>query len=191
MIWIDDVIVHDDVVKEHFMCDLNACKGACCWEGDYGAPLETAELTILENIQEKLAPFLLPEGKKAIAEQGPYVYEKEDKQHATPLVNGGACAYLTYTTEGIAICGIEKAWQAGAVDFRKPVSCHLYPIRIREKNNSPYQYVEYDRWHICNAACTKGDREKMPLYLFVKDALIRKYGEDFFEALDASAKYTS
>ncbi len=130
MLLIQDILISDDVVKSNFVCKLDACKGACCWEGDYGAPLEVNELPILERIFPQVRPFLTPEGIAVIEAEGTAVYNENHETYATPLVNNGPCAYMTRDEKGIAHCGIEQAWKAGAVDFQKPISCHLYPIRV-------------------------------------------------------------
>ncbi|MEZ4948861.1 MAG: DUF3109 family protein [Saprospiraceae bacterium] len=184
-------LISDDVVKEAFVCDLHACKGACCWEGDYGAPLEKEELEVLDSIQHILKPYLTEKGKKAIEEQGAYVLEEDEEQYATTLVDNGPCAYMIYDEKGIAKCGIEQAWLDGKTDFKKPISCHLYPIRIRKNEVVSFEALNYDRWDICKAACTLGEKLQVPVYKFLKDALIRKYGEAFFEELDALAKMES
>lgn len=189
MIMINDVLVTDEVVEEHFLCNLNACKGACCWEGDFGAPLEKEEMFILEEIYDKVGPFLRPEGRAAIEREGLYTYIEEAKEYATTLIDGGPCAYMTYDRNGIAQCGIEQAYNAGEIDFRKPVSCHLYPIRIERNPQSGFEVLQYDRWDICSAACSLGAKERLPIYRFVKDALIRKYGEEFYEALEGAIRY--
>lgn len=189
MIMINDVLVTDEVVEEHFLCNLNACKGACCWEGDFGAPLEKEEMFILEEIYDKVGPFLRPEGRAAIEREGLYTYIEEAKEYATTLIDGGPCAYMTYDRNGIAQCGIEQAYNAGEIDFRKPVSCHLYPIRIERNPQSGFEVLQYDRWDICSAACNLGAKERLPIYRFVKDALIRKYGEEFYEALEGAIRY--
>lgn len=189
MIMINDVLVTDEVVEEHFLCNLNACKGACCWEGDFGAPLEKEEMFILEEIYDKVGPFLRPEGRAAIEREGLYTYIEEAKEYATTLIDGGPCAYMTYDRNGIAQCGIEQAYNAGEIDFRKPVSCHLYPIRIERNPQSGFEVLQYDRWDICSAACSLGAKERLPIYRFVKDALIRKYGEEFYEALEGAVRY--
>lgn len=188
MLIIEDVLVSDDVISEAFLCNLNACKGACCWEGDYGAPLEQAELPILEHIYKDIKPFLTPEGQKVIEQRGVYEYVEEAEDFATPLINGLACAYMTRDERGIAQCGIEQAYKAGATDFQKPVSCHLYPIRVTPKSENMFDLVNYERWDICSAACTLGKEQQLPVYQFVKNALIRKFGESFYETLDATAK---
>jgi hypothetical protein len=189
MIIVQDILVSDDLVEQHFVCNLSACKGACCWEGDYGAPLEAAELSILEAIQEKVRPFLRPEGLAALDEQGPHQWYEGMSAHGTPLIDGGPCAYMTYDALGIAQCGIEMAWRAGEVDFQKPISCHLYPVRVDRFEHFDTEALNYDRWDICSAACTLGDKEKVPVYQFVKSALIRKYGQEFYDELDGAAQF--
>ena len=189
MIIIQDKIVSEEIVEEQFLCNLTACKGACCWEGDAGAPLEDSELSALEDIYEEVRPFLSPAGQQAIEEQGLYILDKEDNQWRTPLVNNGPCAYMTLDKTGKASCGIEQAQQAGHINFRKPISCHLYPIRITYHRRTGLDVLNYDRWDICAAACAKGKEEQLPVYRFLKEALIRKYREDFYEELDQFARY--
>jgi hypothetical protein len=185
MIAIGKTLISEDVIEKHFVCDLNACKGACCVKGDYGAPLETEELPILDAIYEKVKPFLREEGIQAIEKQGKYLlYEK--KEWVTPLVKGKECAYTIFE-KGIAKCGIEKAYYAGKVDWKKPISCHLYPIRIT-KNRNDVEAVNYDRWNICNPACKLGENLKIPVYKFLKDSLVRKFGEDWYKELEIAAE---
>lgn len=189
MLIIRNIIVSEEILENNFVCNLNACKGACCWEGDYGAPLETAELEVLEKIYPIVKPYLTPEGRKAIEENGPFSYSKEAREFGTTLVDNAACAFMTLNKQGIAQCGIEQAWLDKKIDFPKPVSCHLYPIRIQENRHNGFEVMQYDEWDICSAACTLGDKEQIPVYQFVKTAIIRKYGEAFFEELDAAAQY--
>lgn len=189
MLIIEDILISDAVVEEQFICNLNACRGACCWEGDYGAPLEEEELTILKQIYKDVAPFLTEAGRQVIETEGVYTYFEDAEDYGTPLINGGACAYMTRDEQGVAQCGIEQAYRAGTTDFQKPVSCHLYPIRVTPKGENQMETMNYDRWDICSAACVLGKEYQMPVYRFVKEALIRKYGEAFFEALDATATH--
>jgi len=189
MFIVQDILISEDVIKKQFLCQLDACKGACCWEGDYGAPLEDAELHTLENIYEDVKPFLRPEGIKAIEEQGLFVYIKKENEWATPLINDRDCAFLTFEKNGIAKCGIEKAYEAGATDFQKPISCHLYPIRVSKNEKTGFEAINYDEWDICSAACSAGKKAELPVYKFVKNALVRQYGESFYEELDAMAKW--
>jgi len=185
---IDNIIVSDDVTEEHFACNLTACKGACCWEGDFGAPLEKEELSILEKIYPKVAPYLTEEGKSAISEQGFYTVNEKLGGWDTTLVDNAACAYMTLTEQGMAMCGIEQAHRDGEIDWKKPISCHLYPIRVRSKPEANFEALNYDVWDICSAACTKGEKEKIRVYEFAKPALIRKYGEEWYGALVAAVE---
>lgn len=189
MIMINDTLVTAEVVEEYFLCNLNACKGACCWEGDFGAPLEKEELAILDEVYPKVKPFLSAEGRTAIDRDGTYTYVKQVKEYGTTLIDNGACAFMTYDQQGIAQCGIEQAYNAGEIDFKKPVSCHLYPIRIERNEQSGIDILQYDRWDICSAACSLGEKQQLPLYRFVKDALIRKYGADYYETLEGAVRY--
>lgn len=189
MLIIQDKLISDDVVEQQFICNLNACKGACCWEGDFGAPLESEELEILEEIYEKVEPYLSAEGKKAIAEKGKYVYYEEPAEYGTSLQPDGACAFMTKNELGMAKCGIEQAYLAGAINFKKPISCHLYPIRVKKDERVLFEALNYDSWDICSAACELGKKEQVPVYQFLKDAIIRKYGEAFYEELDAAAQH--
>jgi hypothetical protein len=189
MIIVQDKLVSDDLVEQKFVCNLEACKGACCWEGDYGAPLEEAELAILDAVYEKVKPFLSPAGIAAIEAQGKYVREESEDEWATTLVDNGPCAYMTLDALGIAKCGIEQAWKAGAIDFQKPVSCHLYPVRVEKNPRTGFEALNYHAWDICSAACTLGEKLQVPVYQFVKDALVRKYGQDFYDELDGAAEF--
>ena len=189
MLLVQEILVSESVVEEQFICNLNACKGACCWEGDYGAPLETEELHTLENIYDEVQPFLTKEGRQVLETGGLFNYNEQTKEYETPLINNRACSYMIRDTNGIAKCGIEAAYRAGTIDFIKPISCHLYPIRVKENEKNGFVALNYDQWDICSAACELGKQEKMPVYQFVKPALIRKFGEDFYDELNAMAHY--
>ncbi|WMJ74532.1 DUF3109 family protein [Cytophagaceae bacterium ABcell3] len=180
MIVIDNTIISEDIAEQMFLCDLKKCKGACCIEGDSGAPLEISELDTLEKNYSKIKPYLMPEGIKAIEEQGLYVKDGFDDEFVTPTIGGRECAYVTYEN-GMLQCGIEKAWKDGKIKFQKPISCHLYPIRISKYDH--YEALNYDRWYICNDACRNGMENGVEIYKFTKDALIRKYGEDWYKQL--------
>ena len=189
MIIIQDILVSDDVVEKKFICDLNACKGACCVEGDSGAPLEEEEKIILAQIYKDVEPYLTEEGKAAIRELGLSVYYEEAEEFGTPLIDNQACAFITFDHKGIALCGIEQAYNDGKIEFKKPISCHLYPIRIESNKNINFEAMNYDKWDICNPACKLGEKEQLPVYKFLKEAITRKYGEDFYDELDAAAEY--
>ncbi len=180
MILIDDTVISDDVKDNFFACDLEKCKGACCVEGDLGAPLEDSELEILDRIYEHVEPILSEEGKAAIREQGKYVLD-EDNEYSTPTIHGKECAYAIYDEKGILKCGIEQVYHQGKIDFPKPISCHLYPIRITKYDQ--YEAINYSRWHICDPACSLGASMKLPIYKFLKTPLIRKYGEQWYNTL--------
>jgi hypothetical protein len=180
MIKVGEILVSDDVAKKEFVCNLEKCKGACCVEGDYGAPLEEDELEILKKIYPNVKPYLTPEGIAAIEEQGTHVLDP-DGDYSTPTIGGRECAYAHYDTKGVLKCGIEEAYNDGKVKWKKPISCHLYPIRITKKKE--FEAVNYHKWHICSAACTLGKELQVPLYKFLKDPLIRKYGEAWYHEL--------
>jgi len=188
MYLIGNIIVSDDVTDEHFACNLTACKGACCWEGDFGAPLEDDELAILDEIYPAVAPYLTEEGRAAIAEQGLYTKNEQVGGHDTTLVDNKACAFMTLNKQGMAMCGIEQAHRDGKIGWKKPISCHLYPIRVIAKPEANYEALNYDVWDICSAACDRGAKEKIRVYEFAKPALIRKYGEEWYEELKAAVE---
>jgi len=186
MIVIGDTILSDDIIEKDFVCDLNKCKGACCEQGDLGAPLEDNEKAELEGALEVVKPYLSPEGLKAIEEQGAFIRDYEG-DFSTPLIgDSGACAYAIKDENQMWKCGIELAWKAGKTDFRKPVSCHLYPARIKEYG--AYYAINYDRWDICSAACTLGEKLKVPVYKFLKEALIRRFGQGWYNELERYAE---
>lgn len=185
---INNVLVSDAIVEAQFVCDLKRCKGACCVAGDAGAPLEAEEIDILKKEKDEIFPYLTEKGKIVIEEQGVAI-EDSDGDDVTPLVNGKECAYTVFDENGIASCGIEKAYEDGAIQFRKPLSCHLYPIRIG-KLRSGQETVNYHEWKICTPACTLGQQLQVPIYKFVKDALIRKYGKEWYDMLVAGATAT-
>lgn len=185
MIKIGNYLVSDDILSEQFACNLKACNGACCVLGDDGAILTEEDTGVLEDIYQDVEPYLTEEGKDAIGKQGHYIMNPEGKLR-TPLINGSACAYVTYT-DGIAWCGIEKAWADGKTWYRKPVSCHLYPIRTADLGE--FEALNYERWEICSPACEKGQKEKIPVFKFLREALERKCGPEFYEALEATAEH--
>ena len=181
MILIDDTVISSDVADEFFVCDLAKCKGACCVEGDLGAPLEEDELEILERIQDDIKPFLSEVGIQELAKTGAWVKD-DDGDFSTPVIKGRECAYALYDDKGYLKCGIEQAYNQGEVTFKKPVSCHLYPIRV--KDFTEFFAVNYDKWEICDDACSLGKELEVPVYKFVKEALIRRFGEDWYLELE-------
>jgi len=185
MFQLEKTIVSEEIFENDFVCNLSACKGACCVEGDAGAPLETSETKILEDLYPSIKPFLRKEGVAAIEAQGVFV-EGTDGEWETPLVNEKECAYVTFNNAGIAKCGIEEAYNAGAISWKKPISCHLYPVRIKQYND--FAAVNYHRWYLCDDACALGKELQVPIYKFVKEALIRKFGEAWYEQLETVAR---
>ncbi len=188
MFLIDDVLVSREIFKRKFVCNLSACKGACCWEGDWGAPLDNDEREILTEVRNLLRPYLSDEGNELIDRDGPFTYYPEPGKYGTPLQKDGACAYLTVDDEGVAQCGIEKAWADGAIEYKKPVSCHLYPLRFEVQQELSFKALNYDEWDICAAACELGESLNVPVYQFVKEALIRRFGESFYQHLEDIAR---
>jgi hypothetical protein len=185
MIAIDKALISEDLFDKKFVCDLNACKGACCVAGDSGAPLDKDELGILDSVLEKVKPYMTKKGLRAVARQGTYVVDS-DGDYTTTLVSEGAeCAFVYFDENKIAKCAIEKAYYDGAIAWKKPISCHLYPIRISPYKG--YDAVNYNKWDVCKPACECGKKLDVPVYKFLKEPLIRKYGKDWFNQLEKSA----
>tara|TARA_R110002111_G_scaffold2300_3_gene15009 strand:- start:273 stop:842 length:570 start_codon:yes stop_codon:yes gene_type:complete len=181
MILVGNAVISDDIKEQFFVCDLGKCKGACCVEGDAGAPLTDDEIKILDKDYPAIAPFLSVEGRDAIAEKGTWVIDQENEKGTSTIGENGACAFATTDDKGILKCGIEDAYNNGKTAFKKPISCHLYPIRITKYDE--YEALNYDRWEICDAACALGNTLGVPLYRFLKDALVRKFGEEWYAEL--------
>jgi hypothetical protein len=177
---IQKVLVSTSVSEEFFCCDLQHCKGACCVEGDVGATVEPYEIPLLEEALEEIKPYLTPQGL-AVLEKAGIVVRTDDGSTSTPLIHKRECAYSHYDSLGILKCGIEEAYRAGKTSFPKPISCHLYPLR--RQHGSRQELLFYDRWKICESACVLGKNLKLPLYLFLKEPLIRHYGESWYQEL--------
>ncbi len=184
MFQLGKTIVSEEILQKEFVCNLNACKGACCVEGDAGAPLEKEELEELRNDFDAIKPFLGEKGLLAIEQQGLYT-TTEFGEFETPLIDGKDCAYVIYDERNHALCGIEEAYNQGATGFKKPISCHLYPVRIRQY--SEFAAVNYHKWEICDDACALGKELQIPVYRFVKQALVRKFGEKWYKDLEEIA----
>lgn len=177
-----DTLISEDLFEERFVCDLNACKGACCVAGESGAPLEQEEAELLKQLWPKIKPYIPDKGQRAIDTHGVSEVD-EDGDLVTTLVEGrGECAFTVFDDKGIALCGVEKAWKDGAIPFRKPISCHLYPIRIAKLKF--HEGLNYHRWPICRPACECGAKLEVPVFRFLKDALTRKYGTDWYDELE-------
>ena len=184
MFQLHKTIVSEEILEKEFVCNLSACKGACCVDGDAGAPLEASEVEKLKDIYPLIKPLLRKEGIKAIETQGTSVVGI-DQEPETPLINGKDCAYVIFDDE-TALCGIEQAYNQGIIDWKKPISCHLYPVRVKEY--SEFLAVNYHKWHICSPACSLGKELEVPVYKFLKEALIRKFGEQWYQDLEKVAQ---
>lgn len=191
MIAIDNKLISDQIIEEQFVCDLSKCKGGCCEDGDAGAPLNVDELDELIDNYEILKPYLTPAGIAAIEKQGKYTFDKT-YGWVTPTIKGEMCAYAYRDENKVVKCGIEQAYYDGKLAWKKPISCHLFPIRIqRSKQDPDIEFVNYEpREDLCKAACSLGKKLKVPVYIFLKESIIRKYGEEFYEALAATAEHT-
>jgi hypothetical protein len=189
LIVIDNILVSDDVVSEQFVCDLTKCKGGCCEDGDSGAPLANEELEYLRNYIEEIKPYITAEGLKVLEKDGLYKYDAEFGW-VTPTIEGRMCAYGFRDANGIIKCGIEQAWLDKKISWKKPISCHLFPIKITKSNRQHQEYVNYEpREDLCQAACKLGKKLKVPVYVFLKESLIRKYGTGFYATLEATAAH--
>ncbi len=189
MIAIDNKLISDEVASEAFVCDLNSCKGGCCEDGDTGAPLENNELQTLRDLYPSVKPYLTPEGIKVLEEVGLYAYDQEFGW-VTPTVGGRICAYGFRDGRGVIKCGIEQAYMDKKIPWKKPISCHLFPIKITRSKRRDLEYVNYEpREDLCRAACKLGKKLKVPVYAFLKEAIIRKYGTEFYHSLETTAKH--
>ena len=182
---IQDKVVSIDLFEKKFVCDLTACKGACCIEGDAGAPLTFEEVSIMEDDLEKIKPFMRPEGIAAVEETGVF-YMDWDNEPVSTLVNEKECAFVTFDDKGTALCAIEQAHKAGKTEFKKPISCHLYPIRVKKYNE--FTALNYNEWNICKSACACGDKLDVKVYKFLKEPIVRAFGEEFFTELETVDK---
>jgi hypothetical protein len=182
VIAIDNTLISTEIFEKKFVCDLAACKGACCVEGESGAPLEDEELEKLYEVIDEVLPYLRPESRE-ILENGELFEIDSDGDHVTPIFNGkDECVYATFDADGTAKCGIEKAFLDGKTTWRKPISCHMYPIRVTKLKD--YDAVNYHHWPICKPACECGSKLDVRVYKFLKEPLIRKYGEEWYAVLE-------
>lgn len=190
VIVIDNKQISDDVVEAQFVCDLSKCKGGCCEDGDAGAPLDKEELPVIKKMYEKIKTYLTPTSIKEVERQGHYVYHKEFGW-VTPTIESDKeiCVYAVRQKDGMIKCAFEQAYYDGVIDWKKPISCHLYPITIKKGKYGDYERVNYEpREKLCSPACALGQKLKVPTYQFLKEPLTRKYGQEFYDALDKIAK---
>lgn len=185
MIQIGKTLVSEDIIEKEFVCNISTCKGQCCIDGDAGAPLEDHELQIMKDIYPKVKPFMRKEGIAEVEKQGVYT-TNTDGENETTLINDKDCAYVFFDKNKTALCAIEEAYNQGEIEWKKPISCHLYPIRVHDYTE--FSGVNYDRWEICDDACSLGTELQVPIYKFVKQALIRKFGEDWYAELEKVAR---
>jgi len=190
VIVIDNKLISDDIVEKQFVCDLSKCKGGCCEDGDAGAPLDNEELDIVLEMYEKIKPYLSETSINAIEKKGKYTYDREFGWVTPTLASDKEiCVYGIRGKDGIIKCAFEQAYYDGVIPWKKPISCHLYPIITKKGKHGDYERVNYEpREKLCNPACKLGEKLKVPTYEFLKESLIRKYGEEFYEALDKAAK---
>ena len=182
------MLISDEVVKAQFVCDLMKCKGGCCEDGDAGAPLEKDELQIINDIYETIKPYLTQEGIRWIEKYGRYQYDK-DFGWVTPTIEGKMCVYGYKDRYGIIKCGIEQAYRDGKISFKKPISCHLYPVIVNKGKKGQFDRVNYEpREVLCSPACAQGEKLKVPVYQFLREPIVRKFGEEFYQALEKVAE---
>jgi len=184
MIEIGKTLISENIIEEKFVCNIAKCKGECCVQGDAGAPLEESELQILDSIFEKVKPYITAKGIKSVEEHGTWTKDEFDEL-VTPLIDGKECAYTVFDENGVAKCGIEDAYNDGVITWRKPTSCHLYPIRVTEY--CEFSAVNYHEWDICSSACVLGEELKVPVYKFLKEPLITKFGKNWYTELEKVA----
>jgi len=185
MISIKNTLVSEDLIEKQFVCDLSACRGACCVEGDGGAPLNDKETKLLDKLFKDVKPYMAEKGIKGIEAQGKWVVGKDGGKE-TPLVDGKECVYVFFDQQNIAKCAIEAAYRDQRTSFKKPISCELYPVRIQSYQE--YDAVNYHKWHVCKSACECGEKLKVPVYKFLREPLIKKYGLDWYRCLEFADK---
>ena len=184
MIEIKDTLISDDIFDKKFVCDLSSCKGACCVDGDSGAPLTQEECSVLDNIYDEVKQYMRPEGIETVEKEGTYIVDS-DGDLVTPLVNERECAYVYFDEKGITKCAIERAYLEGEIDFRKPISCYLFPIRLKEYPT--FTAVNVQLLEICNCACVMGNELKIPVYKFLKNPLKQRFGAKWYQELEKAA----
>lgn len=184
MLKIGNTLVSLDMVEKYFCCDLDACLGACCIEGDAGAPLNEEEDRRLKELYEEIKPWLTPREAEVIATEGTS-YRDPEGELVTQLVEGGACAYTCIEKGGLCLCALEKARRAGNERLFKPISCSLYPARIKEYDT--FTAVNYDRWKICRPAETLGKKKGIRVYEFLREPLVRRFGQQWYDELALTA----
>ena len=185
VVQIDDTLVSTDCLTEKFCCDLQACKGICCVEGDAGAPVELDEVAAMEAALPAVWPLLSASAQAVIDRQG-VVYTDEEGDLVTSIVNGKDCVFTCYDEKGHCLCAFEKAFREGKTSFYKPLSCHLYPIRLKKIGDGVA--LNYHRWEVCRMAVEKGRQLGLPVYRFLKEPLVRRFGEAWYAELESAVE---
>lgn len=186
IIEIDNVLVSTDIFTEYFCCDLDACKGICCVEGDAGAPVTIDEIAGIEDAIDTVWDDLSATAQAVIDKQG-VAYTDRDGDLVTSIVGGKDCVFTCYE-KGCCLCALERAWRAGKTAFCKPISCALYPIREKKLSNGMVA-LNYNRWDVCHDAVKKGNELRLPVYRFLRDPLVRRFGNDFYQQLCDAAQF--
>jgi len=200
MFIIKGILVSDALFEEHFECDMEKCKGACCWEGDFGAPVSHGEIREIEKILDQVMLLLPDNHKKKIEKEGFSTYYKLPpdttlQSHAglgkqetdfigTTLMEDGSCVFLVKNKQGIGLCALETLYRQDKTEWKKPISCELFPVRVNKSEIQGFEALNYYEWNLCSQACELGEKNKLPVFKFVKNALIRKYGEDFYQEME-------
>lgn len=185
IIQIDNVLIPLDIITERFCCDLDACGGICCVEGDAGAPVTAGEILGMEDALDTVWPGLSASAQAVIDKQG-VAYTDEEGDLVTSIVGGKDCVFTCYD-KGCCLCALERAYREGKVSFCKPISCALYPIRERTLRSGDIA-LSYHRWSVCEPARRKGRELDLPVYKFLKEPLIRRFGEEWYKALETAAE---
>ena len=185
VVQIDDTLVSTDCLTEKFCCDLQACKGICCVEGDAGAPVELDEVAAMEAALPAVWPLLSASAQAVIDRQG-VVYTDEEGDLVTSIVNGKDCVFTCYDENGHCLCAFEKAFREGKTSFYKPLSCHLYPIRLKKIGDGVA--LNYHRWEVCRMAVEKGRQLGLPVYRFLKEPLVRRFGDAWYAELESAVE---
>ncbi|MCC6721410.1 MAG: DUF3109 family protein [Bacteroidia bacterium] len=185
MLIVGSALVSEDIIEKSFVCDIKKCLGKCCVEGDRGAPLLENEIDLIAKNIENIIPFMDCEGIELLNNKGFFEIDTADNEYVTTCRQNGSCVFAVFENN-IAACAIEKAFENNKSDFKKPISCHLYPVRVSKYGE--YTVFNYNQWDICSSACSNGDNLNIKIYQFLKDSLIRKMGNEWYNELEQIAE---
>jgi hypothetical protein len=185
MLELQGYLISEDIIEKNFVCNLDKCKGECCRAGDTGAPLDEDEIPVMAELIETVMPYLPKKSQTKIEKEG-FWKRDDDYELVTNFHATGECVFVFYDEKKVLKCGFEQAYYDGKIKWKKPVSCHLYPIRVERLKN--HTALNYHKWKICSDACKLGKELKVPIYQFVKDGIVRKFGQKFYDELDAVAE---